>query len=66
MIDPSEPLPKIGGPATGALHAAGVDTLAAAAALTEAELLAMHGIGPKAVRILREHLAGRGVELGRD
>ncbi len=65
MIDPNEPLPKIGGPATGALHAAGIGTLAAAAALTEAELLAMHGVGPKAVRILREHLAGRGLDLRR-
>ncbi|GAB3989888.1 hypothetical protein GCM10029978_116210 [Actinoallomurus acanthiterrae] len=51
-------LPKaIGGPATRALTGAGITTLAQVAALTDAELLAMHGVGPKAVRILREALA---------
>ncbi|KAB2379953.1 helix-hairpin-helix domain-containing protein [Actinomadura montaniterrae] len=51
-------LPKaIGGPATRALAGAGITTLAEVAALTDAELLAMHGVGPKAVRILREALA---------
>jgi hypothetical protein len=48
-------LPKaIGGPATRALAGAGITLLAQVAALTDAELLAMHGVGPKAVRILRE------------
>lgn len=51
-------LPKaIGGPATRALAGAGITTLAQVAELTDAELLAMHGVGPKAVRILREALA---------
>ncbi|WUI02574.1 hypothetical protein OHR68_12460 [Spirillospora sp. NBC_00431] len=50
-------LPKaIGGPATRALTGAGITTLAQVADLTDAELLAMHGVGPKAVRILREAL----------
>jgi hypothetical protein len=50
-------LPKaIGRPATQALTSAGITTLAQAADLTEAELLAMHGVGPRAVRILREAL----------
>ncbi|QRP50663.1 hypothetical protein I6J71_08230 [Amycolatopsis sp. FDAARGOS 1241] len=56
-------LPKaIGAPATRALAGAGVTTLAQVADLTDAELLAMHGVGPRAVRILREVLAtgGRG------
>lgn len=48
-------LPKgIGNPATRALASAGITTLAQVAELTEAELLAMHGVGPKAVRILGE------------
>ncbi|WP_242905202.1 hypothetical protein [Actinomadura terrae] len=48
-------LPKsIGGPATRALAGAGITTLAQVAALSDAELLAMHGVGPKAVRVLRE------------
>ncbi|MER7008225.1 hypothetical protein ABT297_34975 [Dactylosporangium sp. NPDC000555] len=51
-------LPKaIGGPATRALTGAGITTLAQVAALTDADLLAMHGVGPRAVRILRETLA---------
>ncbi|TDB90791.1 hypothetical protein E1264_04065 [Actinomadura sp. KC216] len=51
-------LPKgIGGPATRALVGAGITSLSQVADLTDAELLAMHGVGPKAVRILREALA---------
>jgi predicted flap endonuclease-1-like 5' DNA nuclease len=51
-------LPKaIGGPATRALVGAGITTLAQIAAVTDAELLAMHGVGPRGVRILREALA---------
>ncbi|AVT37862.1 helix-hairpin-helix domain-containing protein [Plantactinospora sp. BB1] len=54
-------LPRgIGRPATQALLDAGIRTLDQVARLTEAELLAMHGIGPKAVRILGEALAGSG------
>lgn len=56
-------LPKIGKPATGALAAIGITTLEAAAALGERKLLAMHGIGPKAVAILRQALAKRGEVL---
>jgi hypothetical protein len=51
-------LPKaIGRPATQALISAGITTLTQVAELTEAELLAMHGVGPKAVRILSEALS---------
>jgi hypothetical protein len=57
-------LPKaIGGPATRALLGAGLTTLDQVATRTAAELLAMHGVGPKAVRILSEALAGRGSRL---
>jgi len=45
----------IGRPATRALAGAGVMTLADVGARTDAELLALHGVGPRAVRILREH-----------
>ena len=51
-------LPKaIGRPATQALVGAGVTTLTQVAQISDAELLAMHGVGPKAVRILREALS---------
>ena len=54
-------LPKaIGGPATRALTHAGITTLAQVAGLTEAELRAMHGVGPKAVGILRRALGDNG------
>jgi len=56
-------LPKIGGPATNALAALGITTLEEVARLSEKELLAQHGIGAKAVRILREALAAQGREL---
>jgi hypothetical protein len=46
----------IGRPATAALVSAGITTLAHVAGRTEAQLLEMHGIGPKAVRILNEAL----------
>jgi hypothetical protein len=50
-------LPRaIGGPATRALANAGIYTLGQVARLPEAELLALHGVGLKAVRILREAL----------
>ncbi|RYE06893.1 MAG: hypothetical protein EOP22_19880 [Hyphomicrobiales bacterium] len=56
-------LPKIGRPATSALAALGITTLEAAAALGEKQLLAQHGIGPRAVSILRDALAGQGKDL---
>ncbi len=55
------PLPSIGAPATRALRAAGLTTLEAVAGLTDADLLAMHGVGPIAVTRLR---AALGAALG--
>lgn len=56
-------LPRVGAPATRALAAAGVTRLDEVAAWSEAELLALHGIGPRAVRILKDTLAERGLAL---
>lgn len=56
-------LPAIGRPATRALLQAGISTLDQVAERTEAELLAMHGVGPKAVRILSEALGHEGKSL---
>jgi hypothetical protein len=53
--------PGIGRPATAALTLAGHTRLADLATCTEAELLALHGVGPKAVRLLREALAAHGL-----
>lgn len=55
--------PGIGRPATRALENAGITSLDQVAARTEADLLGLHGVGPKAVRILREALAQTGRSL---
>ena len=60
---PGELPAGIGRPATRALFGAGIRTLDQVAAHSAAELLAMHGVGPKAVRILGEALAERGMSL---
>jgi hypothetical protein len=59
----SGPFPKIGAPATRALENAGVGGPAELTEWSERDLLALHGMGPKAVRILREHLASEGLAL---
>ncbi|MFJ5262367.1 hypothetical protein ACIQAC_18065 [Streptomyces sp. NPDC088387] len=61
---PGRELPAaIGRPATQALLGAGINTLEMVAAHTAAELLALHGVGPKAVRILTETLEQRGLRM---
>lgn len=53
-------LPKgIGQPATQALANAGITGLDQVAELSDSELKALHGVGPKAVTILREALDAR-------
>ncbi|MEZ4593609.1 MAG: DNA-directed RNA polymerase subunit alpha C-terminal domain-containing protein [Chloroflexota bacterium] len=48
-------------PAQRALAAAGIENLAQLSAISEAELLKLHGMGPKAIRHLREALAEQGL-----
>jgi predicted flap endonuclease-1-like 5' DNA nuclease len=55
------PLPKISAPATRALAGIGVTTLEQLAGFTQKELLALHGFGPKAIRILRPVMEERGI-----
>ncbi|HLS14561.1 MAG TPA: hypothetical protein VK095_08605 [Beutenbergiaceae bacterium] len=50
----------IGRPATHALTAAGITTLAQVAERTRADLQAMHGVGPRAVGILHDALSAEG------
>lgn len=50
----SNDLPEIiGKPALRALNAAGVKSLRHVSRLSDKELLALHGVGPKAIDILR-------------
>lgn len=55
--------PPVGGPALRALAKAHVRTLDELSRWTEGDLLALHGMGPKGVRILKEALARRGRHL---
>ncbi|MFT0846873.1 DUF1801 domain-containing protein [Actinomycetaceae bacterium L2_0104] len=52
-------LPFIGKPATSAFKEVGITTVSDLNGWSEKELLALHGVGPKAIRLLRE----AGVEL---
>ncbi|WP_457255800.1 hypothetical protein [Pedococcus sp. P5_B7] len=54
------PLPRIGAPATRALRAEGIWTLEQVRDRSEGGLAALHGVGPIALRFLREALAERG------
>ncbi|HMO55326.1 MAG TPA: hypothetical protein PJ994_12535 [Tepidiformaceae bacterium] len=56
-------LPWIGAPARSALEDVGIANLEGVRELTEKELLALHGVGPKAVGILKAALAERGESL---
>lgn len=54
---------KIGSPARNALLHAGYTSLDQLAKVTEKDLLKLHGIGPRALGILREALAERGTSF---
>jgi hypothetical protein len=56
---PPNEVHAIGAPARGALTLAGITTWDAVDAASDADLLALHGFGPKALRLLRETRAGR-------
>jgi predicted flap endonuclease-1-like 5' DNA nuclease len=56
-------LPKIGAPATRALNNAGYTALSQLAGVQRAELAALHGMGPKALRIIEAELGQHGLRL---
>ncbi|MFT4299763.1 MAG: hypothetical protein QM597_09040 [Aeromicrobium sp.] len=53
--------PGRGRPAASALRAAGIATLADVSGHRASEIAALHGVGPKAIRLLGEALAERGL-----
>ncbi len=55
------PMPKTSNPAQEAMALAGLKTLEDLTHITEKDLLELHGVGPKAVRILREAMQERGL-----
>ena len=65
MASPDTGLPgNIGAPATRALTAAGYTELSQLANVPAAELAKLHGVGPKALRLLQEALQAQGNSLG--
>lgn len=54
------PLPFIGRPAAAALELIGITTLEQVVEHSEAELVGLHGVGPKAIRLLADELARLG------
>lgn len=60
----TQPLPtSIGAPAAHALADAGINSVDDLVQWTERDLLALHGVGPKAVRLLRDVMTDRGLEF---
>lgn len=63
---PKSELPSgLSEPARRALAGAGITTLEDVAALTETELMKLHGMGPKALQTLRRALAAKGLALSK-
>ena len=57
MNTPVHDFPKeIGNPATNALLAMNITTVEQVAMMSDQELLAIHGVGPKALRVLKEQI----------
>lgn len=63
MTTALDSLPKLGAPATRALNAAGYSKLRQLAGIPRSELMPLHGIGPKALRIIEEQLEQHGLAL---
>ena len=65
MAAADQTLPRnIGAPATRALTAAGYTNLSQLAGVPVSELKKLHGVGPKALRLLQEALEQQGLSLG--
>ncbi|MFZ5885548.1 MAG: DNA-binding protein [Chloroflexota bacterium] len=56
-------LPRTSASAQRALESVGITTLKQLTDVTEAELLMLHGMGPKVIRILREALKAKGLSF---
>jgi len=66
MATALDTLPRIGAPATRALATAGYTSLRELAGASRSQLSALHGVGPKALRILEDELAQHGLHLSAD
>jgi DNA-directed RNA polymerase alpha subunit len=66
MAKSDDNLPKIAQPAVRALASVGITQLSQLATVSKAELLELHGMGPKALGILEEALAAKGLTFKQD
>ncbi|NKZ03270.1 DNA-binding protein [Actinomadura latina] len=64
--DDESDLPKLAAPARRALAAAGYSSLEQLAQAREADIAALHGMGPNAVKTLRQALHARGLSFHAD
>jgi DNA-directed RNA polymerase alpha subunit len=55
--------PKLSAPAQRALAGAGITRLEQLTTMTEADLLKLHGLGPKTIRQLRQVLDAKGLSF---
>lgn len=62
----SVPLPRTSAPALSALQAAGFDDLGSLNGVPMRDVLALHGVGPRAIRALREAMRDHGWALADD
>ncbi len=60
---PPNDLPKMSAPAHRALAGAGITRLDQLTTMREADIAQLHGMGPKALRELREALAAKGLKF---
>ena len=64
--EPSDLPAHVGRPALRALTAAGVTSLQDVSRLRTSDLLQLHGVGPRALSLLRDALAEQGLPLRDD
>jgi hypothetical protein len=56
-------LPQLAAPARRALSGAGIERLEQLTEYTEGEILSLHGMGPNAIKKLRQALAEKGLSF---
>lgn len=57
---PASDLPKLAAPAQRALKGAGVTSLSQLRQMTEADVMTLHGMGPNAMKTLKEAMKAKG------
>lgn len=60
---PASDLPKLAAPAQRALAGAGIFNLKQLSRFSEAEIKELHGMGPSALKVLRQSLADNGLSF---